>query len=348
MENTKNSTFHYGYRLAIEHVRASMYRALNPSITLYMTVVLDHVLNDFEYQLHDRPAGGDGTPGAPGASPGVVAQALVGAAAQPANVTPTSSELGGRAWYEPRRIEPAKPVAPANSAASTKVAAFKTAPAGLTTPTNPTPVNFNVSTPSSYAAGTKTTAASKPGPIVLSPASAPSTPTPTPTPSNAFTDGTATFVPLSAAEYAVANKLIKNHAGSILLPRPRLRPITMRVHKPIKITRPLNLEAVLAQSRGVKANYECGPCAKGNGPFTECVIVPGMLRSSCSNCHYNNASQRCTFRTALGTPVSTDMIPAEYINADAGFPAAQKVLEDDDAEPNKKRKLNHEPSEFVK
>lgn len=306
MESSKNNTFHYGYRLAIEHVRTSMHRVLKPPITLYMTVVLDHVLNDFEYQLHDRPAGGHGAPAAFEASPGAVAQALVGTAVQPANVTPTSSELGGRAWYEPRRIEAAKHVAPANSAASAKAAAFKAvfkaAPAGVTTPTNPALINFNVSTPSSYAsaAGTKTIAAtSEPGPIVLqSPASTTSTPTPAaaaPTPAP-FADNTATFVPLSAAEYAVANKLIKNYAGQILLPKPRLRPVTMRVHKPINITRPVNLEAVLAQSRGVRAEHECGPCAKGNGPFTECVVVPGMLRDSCSNCHYNHGSQKCTFR----------------------------------------------------
>ncbi|KAH0607935.1 uncharacterized protein H6S33_001987 [Morchella sextelata] len=344
METPNNNTFHCGYRLAIEHVRTSMHRALGPSITLYMNVVLDHVLNDFEYRLHDRPAGGGGAPVAVGASPGGVAQALVGTAVQSANVSPTSSELGGRVGYEPRRVETAKHVAPANPVASTN-AAFKAAPARPpTTPTNPTPTRFGASAVSSCAGapGTITVAASEIGPIVLSPASSP----PAPSPAPAYADGTATFVPLSAAEYAVANNLIDNRAGKILLPWPRLRPVTMRVQKAINVTRPVNLEAVLAQSRGVRAERECGPCSRGNGPFTECVVVPGMLRDSCSNCHYNHTSQRCTFRAAPAPPLTPSMkSPAEAANAGAGSPA-QKVLEDD-AEPSKKRKFDHERWEFI-
>lgn len=38
---------------------------------------------------------------------------------------------------------------------------------------------------------------------------------------------------------------------------------------------------------------------------------------------------------------------AKSTNADAGSPAAQKVVEDD-AERNKKRKFDHEPSVFTK
>ncbi|KAG9241380.1 hypothetical protein BJ878DRAFT_393841, partial [Calycina marina] len=58
-----------------------------------------------------------------------------------------------------------------------------------------------------------------------------------------------------------------------------------------------NLEAALGYQRGepVCADNACCRCQESRGPFKECVVVEGMLKGSCVNCHYNAGGSRCSF-----------------------------------------------------
>lgn len=62
-------------------------------------------------------------------------------------------------------------------------------------------------------------------------------------------------------------------------------------------SRAANVEAALSQARGVVAAQPCTSCARGGGPFTECVVLAGQLLGSCANCHYGSEGARCSFRT---------------------------------------------------
>jgi hypothetical protein len=61
-----------------------------------------------------------------------------------------------------------------------------------------------------------------------------------------------------------------------------------------------NLEATLAYTRGVLQEEECTHCAKGSGPFTSCVVMPGFFKGACTNCHYNDNASRCTLHFQHG------------------------------------------------
>ncbi|KAL2817309.1 hypothetical protein BJX63DRAFT_429710 [Aspergillus granulosus] len=47
---------------------------------------------------------------------------------------------------------------------------------------------------------------------------------------------------------------------------------------------------------------ECGHCAPGFGPFTNCVSVASYLSGSCTNCHFNSSGARCSLRAPLLPP----------------------------------------------
>ena len=70
----------------------------------------------------------------------------------------------------------------------------------------------------------------------------------------------------------------------------------------------VNVEALLAQSVGYVMPPEdaCEECKKGNGPFTSCVVVPGLGKemAECANCHWHvpwPGGNACVFAEA---PVS--------------------------------------------
>jgi len=59
-----------------------------------------------------------------------------------------------------------------------------------------------------------------------------------------------------------------------------------------------NLESAMGQQRGevMEGEDACRHCQLSRGPFEECVVIPGMLNHSCTNCHYNSEGSRCSFR----------------------------------------------------
>ncbi|KAF5027866.1 hypothetical protein F66182_7 [Fusarium sp. NRRL 66182] len=63
----------------------------------------------------------------------------------------------------------------------------------------------------------------------------------------------------------------------------------------LNMERRSNVEAYLAHMTGVEVKRECKNCAKGHGPWTECVIYDGQMCGSCTNCWFNASGSRCTF-----------------------------------------------------
>ncbi|KAK3394926.1 hypothetical protein B0H63DRAFT_62381 [Podospora didyma] len=59
-----------------------------------------------------------------------------------------------------------------------------------------------------------------------------------------------------------------------------------------------NAEAALMMLKGLwkLPEDECLHCQAENGPFAQCVAIPGIGQGSCANCHYNCAGERCSFR----------------------------------------------------
>ncbi len=41
----------------------------------------------------------------------------------------------------------------------------------------------------------------------------------------------------------------------------------------------------LAQRRGQPRSKSCATCVVGEGPFTECIVLPGQLTKKCANCY---------------------------------------------------------------
>ncbi|APA09707.1 predicted protein [Sclerotinia sclerotiorum 1980 UF-70] len=79
---------------------------------------------------------------------------------------------------------------------------------------------------------------------------------------------------------------------------PILRHTIMRPNRVLLVgpRRVPNEEAWLATQVGELQNPACRNCAKGNGPFTACVVVPGRLKEACTNCYYGGTGSRCTLR----------------------------------------------------
>ena len=36
-------------------------------------------------------------------------------------------------------------------------------------------------------------------------------------------------------------------------------------------------------------------CERGDGPWDQCIIVPGFFGGSCANCHYGGEGTHCSF-----------------------------------------------------
>ena len=65
-----------------------------------------------------------------------------------------------------------------------------------------------------------------------------------------------------------------------------------------------NVEAVLIQVVGTRAEVPCTHCQEGLGPFAHCVRIAGD-QTDCGNCHWGGNQRRCSFNTAPATPAPT-------------------------------------------
>ncbi|KAI8958175.1 hypothetical protein F5Y11DRAFT_337033 [Daldinia sp. FL1419] len=59
-----------------------------------------------------------------------------------------------------------------------------------------------------------------------------------------------------------------------------------------------NHEAVYGSMVGIvlPPNMACSYCAKNNGTFRCCIVVPGRLNGACTSCHYNSGGSKCSHR----------------------------------------------------
>jgi hypothetical protein len=88
-------------------------------------------------------------------------------------------------------------------------------------------------------------------------------------------------------------------ALTALVAMPVVRALAVRPTRiaTVNVARIGNLEALYGQAVGTAAvNAPCAHCARNQGPWTLCVTVPGQLRSSCANCHFNSEGARFSFR----------------------------------------------------
>ena len=76
-----------------------------------------------------------------------------------------------------------------------------------------------------------------------------------------------------------------------------VRPVRLRVSRDLNIDRPSNRHAVMGQQRGTLAQTPCLTCQRQRGPFSECVVVPGLFHGACANCSYNTGGTMCSFRS---------------------------------------------------
>ncbi|OQE30321.1 hypothetical protein PENFLA_c003G01394 [Penicillium flavigenum] len=73
-----------------------------------------------------------------------------------------------------------------------------------------------------------------------------------------------------------------------------------------------NAEALLAHAVGkkTKSSHACQKCAKEDGKFISCVLVPGQKH--CTNCHWLGQKSRCRF---LKSPRTVETTPRKKLKA---------------------------------
>ena len=78
--------------------------------------------------------------------------------------------------------------------------------------------------------------------------------------------------------------------------RPTTQPyIRHRYHQDLRVADRLpSRRAVWTQLRGQVNPEPCGGCARKNGPFAECISVPGEMGGACGNCDWSAHSRDCT------------------------------------------------------
>ncbi|ODA81183.1 hypothetical protein RJ55_04147 [Drechmeria coniospora] len=97
----------------------------------------------------------------------------------------------------------------------------------------------------------------------------------------------------------------------------RREPEQRRNDQELNLARRSNVEALLAQVTGDVADVPCKNCHKGHGPWTRCVIIPGSMCGSCSNCWFNASGSRCTFHVTTKTAnelFSLELMPVSEEN----------------------------------
>lgn len=90
--------------------------------------------------------------------------------------------------------------------------------------------------------------------------------------------------------------LVNTGAINALAALPAARSPALRSPRSLNMDRSSNREALLAQCCGVVSAAPCAHCAKGSGPWTDCVVVAGLLGGSCANCHFGGSGARCSLR----------------------------------------------------
>ncbi|KAJ5362441.1 hypothetical protein N7541_003285 [Penicillium brevicompactum] len=87
-----------------------------------------------------------------------------------------------------------------------------------------------------------------------------------------------------------------------------------------------NVEALLSQTIGDFADVKCSHCARGCGRFSGCVLIrtPENEVLACTNCHWNNHSDRCSLST-IGRAL-------EKHSQDAGADQESGIEKEDDQE----------------
>lgn len=85
--------------------------------------------------------------------------------------------------------------------------------------------------------------------------------------------------------------LCRRLAGEFAMREPTQR----RPETKLNMGRRSNVEALLGYVTGVPVRRACKNCAKGHGPWQDCVILEGQLCGSCTNCWFNASGSRCTF-----------------------------------------------------
>ena len=106
----------------------------------------------------------------------------------------------------------------------------------------------------------------------------------------------------------LAEQLAPNasHTLQALYALPRIRSIDTRPNRTLDLSRAVNQEAALCQTRGQIAINPCACCAKKAGIFTECIVVPGRLNGTCGNCHHQGRDSRCSFTPSKLCPPPRD------------------------------------------
>ncbi|CAG8951690.1 hypothetical protein HYFRA_00005490 [Hymenoscyphus fraxineus] len=84
-----------------------------------------------------------------------------------------------------------------------------------------------------------------------------------------------------------------------IFPMPVVNDIELRPGKPLTLNHKYSSLSWLIHQRGEvqEGEKQCGACEKGVGPYTKCIMVPGVQNNCCSNCAYDAQLTYCSLRT---------------------------------------------------
>ncbi|CAG8980733.1 hypothetical protein HYALB_00012931 [Hymenoscyphus albidus] len=80
-----------------------------------------------------------------------------------------------------------------------------------------------------------------------------------------------------------------------LFPMPIVNDIELKQGKKLTLNHKYSSASWLVSTRGAVQEVQCDHCE--DGPYTKCIVVPGVLNNSCSNCLYNAQLTKCSHRT---------------------------------------------------
>ncbi|KAI0901976.1 hypothetical protein F4806DRAFT_21485 [Annulohypoxylon nitens] len=98
-----------------------------------------------------------------------------------------------------------------------------------------------------------------------------------------------------ARESGYDNFVVESALAKRLATEPGVRLAHQRRPEQIlNLNRRSNVEALFAHIAGQEVVPNCKNCKKGHGPWTLCVVIPGQMCESCSNCWFNASGSRCS------------------------------------------------------
>jgi hypothetical protein len=136
------------------------------------------------------------------------------------------------------------------------------------------------------------------------------TQTAAPTVAHSALDGEDDYHPAQALP-PTSNKTTR--AITALAQMPSARAAEQRTTKALDLQRNSNRESYLAQCIGAVQTAPCKSCNKGQGPWKDCVVVPGFLNGSCANCHFGGEGTRCSLRPGKFISFSLSFLFSGYI-----------------------------------